>query len=291
MTTRSLLHARGGSGALLWLALACAPLAGCAHLPLFQHGSGAPRAARASGGVAPSPAVAHAAPDPYARAARHLAADSLALAEPELRTLLARNGDDAAALSMLSKLLYRAGRHPEAIALLQPVKQRPAAFAPDARAALLEGLALHEDALGHTPQARDAMAEAHAAGGPEWSSAAVYVTLRGDAPDSASALAREVLRRDGKSAISLNNFGITRLRAGDLEAARRAFDDAMARDPSLPGPYYNLAILEKFYRFDEGAAARRFAAYWELSHDDPDSLRAAFPASLASVPVPSGGRP
>jgi Tfp pilus assembly protein PilF len=99
------------------------------------------------------------------------------------------------------------------------------------------------------------------------------------------------LRRDGSSAVNLNNFGITRLRAGDVDAARRAFARAIDRNPALPGPYYNLAILEKFYVFDEAAAARWFSQYWSRSTEDPDSLRAVFLEGLANVPVPSGGQP
>jgi tetratricopeptide (TPR) repeat protein len=286
--SRSRLPAPRGAHAALCAALACLPLAGCAHLPLLQRHAAAPRAAATA---VPSPAVARPDADPHAVAACHLAVDSLALAETELRALLAHDADDAVALSLLSKLLYRSGRYEEAVALLAPVTARPQAFAGEARAALLAGLALHEDALGRIAQAREAMAAAAAAGGREPSSAAVYVELRGEAPDSAAAPALDALRRGGRTAVNLNNFGITRLRAGDLDAARRAFGDAIARDPSLPGPYYNLAILEKYYRFDDVAAARRFAAYWERSHDDPDSLRSAFPANLASVPVPAGGRP
>jgi tetratricopeptide (TPR) repeat protein len=279
---------------MLALALSCAPLTGCAHLPFFHRGAGVPRAARASHAPAaatPVRLVSRDDGDPYRRSAVLLAADSLVSAEGALRVLLARNPDNAAALALLSKLLFRTGRHAEAVALLQPVASRPQAFTDAARAALLAGLALHEDALGRTDDARTTLAAARAIDGARVSSADVYLLLRGDAPDSAAAPARELLRRDGSSAVHHNNAGITRLRAGDLDGARREFEVAMTRDPALPGPYYNLAILEKFYRFDDTAAARWFGAYWDRSHDDPDSLRAAFPGNLASVPVPTGGRP
>ena len=79
-----------------------------------------------------------------------------------------------------------------------------------------------------------------------------------------------------------NNFGITKLRAGDVRAAREAFLAAIELDAKLPGPYYNLAILEQFYTFDEPAARRWFDAYWQRAKDDPDSLVRALGAHRAN---------
>ena len=102
------------------------------------------------------------------------------------------------------------------------------------------------------------------------------MTLRGAAPEQAAEQAATAVREQPKSAANQNNFGITRLRAGDPKTARAAFLEAIALDPRLPGPYYNLAILEKFYALDDAAASRWFREYWKRSNDDPDNLAAVF---------------
>ena len=114
-------------------------------------------------------------------------------------------------------------------------------------------------------------------------SAGVYVALRGDAPDSASAAAAGLVREHPQSAVNQNNYGITRLRAGDPEAASNAFLLAIELDASLPGPYYNLAILEKYYRLDDAAAERWFRKYRERATDDPDGLAQGFEKSAPKV--------
>jgi tetratricopeptide (TPR) repeat protein len=224
--------------------------------------------------AAANPAVAY---WPYRMALEHEAADSGAAAEADLREALAREARYAPALARLSGLLYRQGRHEEAVRILEPVRAHPEAFEPEARAALLAGLALHEDALGRLAEAGDAIAAAGDADAAR--SAAVYVALRGEKPDTATPLAERAMHADGHSAANQNNRGITLLRAGDPEGARKAFLAAIDRDPALPGPYYNLAILEKFYRLDDDAAARWFDGYWSRSHADPDSLLGAFRVS------------
>ena len=65
-----------------------------------------------------------------------------------------------------------------------------------------------------------------------------------------------------------------RTRASDADGARREFERAIELDPARAAPYYNLAILERWYRLDTAAAAKRFQQYWSLSHADPDSLYA-----------------
>jgi hypothetical protein len=47
-------------------------------------------------------------------------------------------------------------------------------------------------------------------------------------------------------------------------------------DPDLPGPLYNLAILEEFYLMNHEEAASWFERYWSLSQEDPDHLREVF---------------
>lgn len=215
---------------------------------------------------------------PFKFAEECLSRDSVAEAETALRASLERDGAYAPALSALSKLLYQSGRHEEAIPMLITALGSSTQYPDDTRQILLTELALHQDALGRPDLARQSVAAMPRPELKQSRSALVYVTLRGEAPDSAEELAEKALDADSRSAINLNNFGITRLRAGDPEGAKKAFDEAMERDPSLPGPYYNLTILEKFYRLDDPSAARWFHAYWKLSHSDPDSLFGLFHA-------------
>ena len=225
---------------------------------------------------------------PYRLGELELAVDSLSAAESALKASLARNATYAPALALLSKLYYSAGRHQEAVALLEPVRSRPDAFPEGARQILLAGLALHEEALGRADLAGAAVAQAQPADAQHAGSAIVYVLLRGEAPDSAAALAAAAVRADPRSAVNQNNYGITRLRAGDPVSAHRAFLAAIERDPDLPGPYYNLAILEKYYRFEDDDAARWFDAYWKRSHADPDSLFGVFEGAAQKPVVQKG---
>jgi tetratricopeptide (TPR) repeat protein len=209
---------------------------------------------------------------PYQLAEENLARDSVQAAEGALRVSLSRDANYAPALSSLSKLLYESNRHEEAIQMLTTALAAGDRYDDETRQILLAELALHQDALGRPDLARESVAAMPKPSLDQSRSALVYVTLRGEAPDSATELAEKALHADSKSPVNLNNVGITRLRTGDLDGALKSFNDAIERDPSLPGPYYNLAILEKFYRFDDVAAARWFHTYWKLSHSDPDSL-------------------
>ncbi|MGH7741618.1 MAG: tetratricopeptide repeat protein [Candidatus Eiseniibacteriota bacterium] len=215
---------------------------------------------------------------PYTIANQCLARDSVAAAEALLRSALERDPGYAPALSSLSKIWFDSGRHEEAIRMLSAALDSPDRYDDETRQLLMAALALHQDALGRPDLARAALAGMPKPDLKQSRSALVYVRLRGEAPDSAGDLAERALHGDSNNPVHLNNFGITRLRAGDLDGANQAFIDAIQRDPSLPGPYYNLAILEKFYRFDDVAAARWFHAYWKLSHSDPDSLLGLFHA-------------
>ena len=218
---------------------------------------------------------------PYRMAEVYLEADSTAQAEAALENALARDPSYAPALSRLSRLYYDSGRHSLAIARLEAARQAAGGLAPP----LLAGLALHYDALHRVDEARAVMAQIPRSDR-EAGSALVYLTLRGERPDSAGALADALLDRDSGSAANHNNLGITRLRAGDPVAARKAFLRAIDLDPRRAGPYYNLAILEKYYLFDDASAARWFKAYAQRSRQDPDSLFGVFykgerPPSLA----------
>ena len=227
---------------------------------------------------------------PCRMAKLYLDADSVHAAEASLKAALARDPAYAPALSMLSKLYFDSDRHTEALRLLEPVRTRPEAFQAEDRQALLAAWALHQEALGRTDLAAEAIAAAPRTNLGRSGSALVYVMLRGESPDSAGPLARTLVRDDPNSAVNLNNYGITRLRAGDAAAARRAFQDAIGRDPALAGPYYNLAILERFYAHDDSAAASWFHSYWKRSHDDPDSLQGTLAVESSNAAVQKGIR-
>jgi tetratricopeptide (TPR) repeat protein len=209
----------------------------------------------------------------YRQAEIYAKSDSGPQAERALEASLARDPAYAPALAMLSRIYFESGRYDRALALLEPVRREPARFAPESRPALLAGLALNYDAIGRADLATEVTrgltpAELERAG-----SALVYLALRGESADSAGALAATAVREDGGSAVNQNNFGIAKLRTGDPTAAKRAFLAAIDREPALAGPYYNLAIVEKFFFFDDAEASKWFRAYRSRAQDDPDSLR------------------
>ena len=213
-------------------------------------------------------------------------ADSVALAESALKSALRRNPTYAPALALLSKLYYHAGRHPDGIELLEAARTREGAFPEGVPPALLGGLALHYEALGRHDLAAAVVAGAAGSDPGRARSALVYVTLRGEHPAAAADPARAAVEDDPRSAANQNNYGLTRLRAGDPKAARDAFLKAIEIDPRRPGPYYNLAIVERFYFLDDEAAARWLKAYRERANEDPDGLFKLF----EKAPVAEKGR-
>lgn len=222
---------------------------------------------------------------PYRIGELEIEVDSLAAARTALESSLARDPAYVPALSLLSKLDYDSGRHESAVKLLEAARTRPGAFPTGLPPVLRAGLALHYDALDRPDLARAALAGAGDLG--DGGSALVFLTLRGDQPDSAAKLASSALHDDPHSAVNQNNYGITRLRASDPDGARKAFLKAIDLDPRLAGPYYNLAILEKYYLFDDDAAAKWFGLYWDRSQADPDGLAGIF-GKGASRPLAGG---
>jgi len=212
---------------------------------------------------------------PFRIAELYAGADSLAKAEAALEQSLARDPGYAPALALRASLDYRARRHDRAIRSLEAALARPGAFGGEPPRPLLEGLALHYEAVGEGDKARAILATATGrknAAAP----APVYLTMLGPAPEQADGLAEAAVRADPGSAANQNNYGIARLRAGDPIAARKAFERATKLDSTLAGPFYNLAILEKYYLFHDDEAARWFDAYWRRSQDDPDGLAGVF---------------
>lgn len=232
--------------------------------------------ALAVGGCGSPPAVA---PDARSVTAPE-SAPSLPTTEPGLRAHLAANPTDTAALARLSRILWDGKRHEDGVAAIE--QARAAGTSLDD--ALLTALALHHDALGHADVA-DSLARLLEQRVSDWSregSAIAYLRLRGDTFEDSEAIARRALDAN-PSAANHNNLGIALLYAGRPADARKSFLTAVDLDPELPGPLYNLAIVDRFYRFDEESAREWFRKYRTLSADDPDGL-----AELLSVKVAAG---
>lgn len=262
--------------------LAGTALGGCSRAMPFSRthlAPGDPRPARAARTLEEARAVAALHPQDadglYRLAQWQLAADSLGPAERTLEEALERDSCHAPALALLSKRWFESGRHAEAVRRLEPLRSGAGAFTAEERRVLLAGLALHYDALGRPDLAFAALGAETPGDLASERSVRVCLLLRGERPDSALRPAREALELGPASAVHRNNYGITRLKAGDVEGARRAFLGAIERDPALPGPYYNLAILERFYRLDETASSRWLGEYRKRSQEDPDGLLGA----------------
>jgi len=210
---------------------------------------------------------------PFHAAELLVRSDSLAQAESWLDMAIARDPAYAPALSLLSRIYFRSNLHQQGVQLLESARSEPGRFKDGFPTELSAALALHYDALGRQDLAAQVMASVPRA---RAGSVGVYVTMHGDSPDSANAAAMAMVRDRPKNAANQNNAGIARLRAGDPNEAEKAFLKAIEIDPKLPGPYYNLAILEKFYRLDDAAAERWYRKYRERASDDPDGLAQAF---------------
>ncbi len=191
-----------------------------------------------------------------------------AAARAHCDTALTHEPDHDAVLSLWSKLLFDTGEHETVIARLEAARDRRGSL-PEA---LRTGLALHYDALDRWEDSAREFDTVDSA-----NSAKVYHVLRSDDFLDASDLAERALAEDPESAASHNNYGITRLYAGEAEKAKAAFLRALELDPDLAGAMYNLAIVETYYFFDEAAGRDWFAAYRATGAvDDPDGLAATF---------------
>lgn len=203
-----------------------------------------------------------------------------AAAEASLAAALERDPAYAPSLSLLSKLYYDAARFEEGIVLLQDGRARLEAAGQPFPDELRGGLALHHAAIGDVEAAEELIIPLRR-DGPHWmtlGSVLTYVTLQGDDFKTAPRLAERALRAGGETAANLNNQGISLLQVGDPAGAREAFLRALEIDPDLAAAMYNLAIVEKFYFFDEEKAKDWFGQYAARSEQDPDELRVVFGA-------------
>lgn len=280
------------------IALALLTGAGCGVAPFawFRggHGGEAPVSESSrSGGSAAAPGDSAAPPagsDPTAaqagavdRAAALEAEGSFAAAESSLAVALAADPTDPAALSLQSKLDWRSGRHAEAVERLARARAAIDPFPP----ALSAALALHLAALGRGAESASAGATLEAPG-TDWGtlgSALVYLRLRGEGFAAAGEAARHAARANPASAANHNNLGIALLYEGKPDSARAELLRASEIDPRLPGPFYNLAIVEKFYLRDDAAARGWYQRYRALSDEDPDGVGAALEEAQSAEPV------
>ncbi len=226
---------------------------------------------------------------PYRVAQLQSAAGFAPQAEDALRMAIARDSAYVPALTTLSRMLYEQGRYDEGVKLLAPVREHKVAVPDDDRAAVLSGLALHEAARGRDDAARATLAELAHDERDEALGASAWLAVRGTENATALTLTEKAVKAAPKSAANHNNRGIALLRGADPDAAAREFERAIELDPSRPGPYYNLAILERWYRLDHAAAAKRFQQYWTRSRSDPDSLYAELGRAGSPVPVAEEG--
>jgi tetratricopeptide (TPR) repeat protein len=283
---------RTGSQPWLLLLAAALTLSGCSLMPWHSEDNptipppsavGPSHSAQPEGGSLPARLAQlrqQEAADPgnarwaYQQGLAYAQADSAAQSERELRRALRLDPMLAPALSLLSEVLYRARRFQEAVDLLEEARANGAADRPE----LLADLALNYAALGQADRAQE-LVRGLAGPGPHWASAGsalTYVALRGNDFLHADEPARQALRANPAAAANHNNYGITRLHAGDPAGARESFLKAHELDPTLPGPLYNLAIVERFYFVDDAKGREWFDRYWALSQEDPDQLHKTF---------------
>jgi tetratricopeptide (TPR) repeat protein len=207
----------------------------------------------------------------------YVVADSTAAAIRSLNAALAVDADYAPAVSLLSKIYYDVKMYPQAVALLEAYLSRHA----DAPDALRAGLALHYEAMNDGDKA-DAALKSCAADAPDAQNARVLAWLRhNDAAGMLDASKRAL--DDNKSAANYNNYGIALLASGRPAEARDAFRSALNIDGALPGALYNMAIVESFYFFDDGAGRDWYTRYLRVASDDPDNLKAHFESDVSST--------
>ncbi len=206
----------------------------------------------------------------FAAAALQQEAGDVEAAQASLRASLERDPVYEPAAALFGKLAFDRGEHGEAIAVLAPCAENFTASP-----AILTALALHYDAAARYDEA-DALRERLAVPGAHWvdqGSSLAYLHLRSDDLSGARRTAENALIADAESAANHNNYGIALLYQGDPKAAEESFAQAIALDPSLPAPYYNLAIVSKYYYFDDEAGAEWFEKYEERGHgQDPDGI-------------------
>jgi len=212
---------------------------------------------------------------PQRLAEMHLAAGDEDSALYYCDTALTRSAGYAPAVALRSEFHYRRGEHAEAVALLERARDANGSLPP----ALGVSLSLHLEALGEFDRA-DQVFAALPEGDPDVRALYGYRILRGDNFKNAVEPERSLVEHQPDVAAHRNNLGIALLYAGKPEEAKQEFEKAHEMDPKLPGPLYNLAIVERFYFFDEKSSNEYLQNYLLLASDDPDGLVEQFAAGV-----------
>ncbi len=181
----------------------------------------------------------------------------------------------AAGLALLSACaaLPRAAAPPAPTAPAGAPGAGPAPVPPAARAAFGQALAALE--AGEDDTAEQALLQLTRdfpeLSGPHANLGLLY--LRQDRPDEAARELERAVTLNPEQAAAWNALGIVHRQRGDFEAAREAYEAALAADPDLAEAHRNLAILLDLYlgRVDE--ALIHYRRYQALRGDDPQAAR------------------
>jgi len=212
---------------------------------------------------------------PYRLAEVFVARGQADSAEAHLKDSLTRDPIYEPALALHSKLLYQAGRHDEAVQLLEGARERKSGTLP---VELCAALALNYQALGKKAEAESVLQSVEDKS-VDWKRngpALVYLRLKGERFLDSPEIAKKSLEADPSNAVNLNNYGIAQLYSGDPEGAKNSFLKAHELNPKLPGALYNLAIVDHFYFFELKTARDWYRQYRALSPEDPDGLDSVF---------------
>ena len=98
---------------------------------------------------------------------------------------------------------------------------------------------------------------------------ATLLLERGD-NDEALTLAREAIAANPRSSAGYNVLGMAERRAGNFDAARAAYQNALAADPSYGQAQLNLGILYDLYLRQPDRALAAYEAF-QAAQDEPDA--------------------
>lgn len=159
---------------------------------------------------------------------------------------------DGQAMVLLGSALMARGQHARAVSLMQKALQMR--DAPEFRTVLGLGLL-------RSGRATDAVAELEAAlklnpGQTQAATLLAGMYLRSGKDAKAVGLAEDLVRRQPDNAEFLNLLGVAKRQAGDLEAARAAFEQAARLDDAFVSPRMNLVRIEIATKAYDAATAR-----------------------------------
>jgi len=210
---------------------------------------------------------------PHRLAELHLAEGSADSAVSFLDQALALDPDYLPSVSLRSQVYYSQSEHQAALSLLQATHDRLGAL-PDE---LIAAMALNYEALEDFEQA-DALFASLDPRRETNEGVLLYHQLGSEDYLESLELAQRAIQHEPTVAAHHNNYGIALLYDGRPDEARAHFQEALKLEPSLAGPLYNLAIVERFYLFDDDLGRDYLNRYLAIANDDPDGLVEAFVA-------------